>query len=287
VKTDAQAVMRSAMRAVAERLGLPFKLGLRRTEGPAPGAGTGSSIDFQDHRPYVPGDDPRHIDWHAYARSGHYTMKLYREEVRPLADLAVDTSPSMFLDNEKGRCTLELAWFCLESALRIGASVRLFSIKGSAVTTHEPRIGWNFPSESSASNSAEIPDARRIPWRAASLRVFVSDLLYPAEPSSLISLLLANRGRPIFLAPYSNSEASPNWLGNTELVDCESSDRRDLRFDANNLRAYSATYLAHFELWRLESRRHGVPLARVAAGRPLDQALSEEGIPAGAVELVS
>lgn len=278
--------MRSAMRAVAERLALPFKLGVRRTDGPVPGAGTGSSIDFQDHRPYVPGDDPRHIDWHAYARSGHYTMKLYREEVRPLADLALDISRSMFLDDEKARCTLELAWFCLESALRAGASVRLFSIDGSVVTTHTPKVGWEFPAQSASSKSANIPDVRYIPWRAASLRVFISDLLYPADPKSLMSLMLANHGRPIFLAPYSDSEARPNWLGNTELLDCESSERRDLRFDANDLRTYSATYLAHFELWRLEARRHGIPLARVAAGRALDQALSEEGIPAAAVELL-
>jgi uncharacterized protein (DUF58 family) len=273
------------MRAVAERLALPFKLGLRRTDGPVPGAGTGSSIDFQDHRPYVPGDDPRHINWHAYARTGHYTMKLYREEVRPLADLAVDVSRSMFLDENKTRCTLELAWFCLESALRAGASLRLFSIKGSAVTAHEPHIGWKFPAESSPEPSVNIPDIRHIPWRAASLRVFISDLLYPADPISLISPMLANRGRPIFLAPYSEAEANPDWLGNTELMDCEGPDRRDLRFDANDLRAYSAAYLAHFELWRLEARRHGVPLARVAASRPLLQALSEEGIPAAAVEL--
>jgi uncharacterized protein (DUF58 family) len=274
------------MRVVAERLALPFKLGLRRTDGSVPGAGTGSSIDFQDHRPYVPGDDPRHIDWHAYARSGHYTMKLYREEVRPLADLAVDTSRSMFLDDEKDRRTRELAWFCLESALRSGASVRLFSIEGSVVTSHEPQIGWKFATESRPIDSPQTPDIGCIPWRAASLRVFISDLLYPADPKSLISLMLANHGRPILIAPYCDSEANPDWLGNTELLDCESAERRDLRFDANDLRAYSATYLAHFELWRLEARRHGIPLARVAAGPPLAQALSEEGVPAAAVELV-
>ena len=50
---------------------------------PFSGSGTGSSLDFQDHRAYSPGDDPRHINWQAYARTGSYTMKLFREEVRP------------------------------------------------------------------------------------------------------------------------------------------------------------------------------------------------------------
>jgi uncharacterized protein (DUF58 family) len=274
------------MRAVAERLALPFKLGVRRSEGSVPGAGTGSSIDFQDHRPYVPGDDPRHIDWYAYARSGHYTMKLYREEVRPLADLVVDASRSMFLDEEKSRCTLELAWFCFESALRSAAAVRLFSIEGSAVVIHEAQTGWKFSADSRSGSRSDAPDLRSIPFRAASLRVLISDLLYPADPKSLLSVLLANSGRSILLAPYSDSEANPDWLGNTELLDCESAERRDFRFDERDLRTYSAAYLAHFSLWRLETRRHGIPLARVAAGRPFAEALSLEGIPAAAVELV-
>jgi uncharacterized protein (DUF58 family) len=273
------------MRVIADRLTLPFKLGLRRSNGSMPGAGTGSSIDFQDHRPYVPGDDPRHIDWQAYARSGHYTMKLYREEVRPLADIVLDASQSMFLGEEKSRRTLELAWFCLESALRSGASARLFSIDGSSVMSHEPRTGWKFAQEARSENPPSTPDLRCVPWRAASLRVFISDLLYPAEPESVMSLLLANHGRSILLVPYSEFEADPDWLGNTELLDCEGAECRDLHFDAEDLRAYSTVYCAHFDLWRLEARRHGIPFARVVADRSFTQALSEEGIPAAAVEL--
>ena len=47
----------------------------------------GSALYFQDHRAYSPGDDPRHINWQAYARTGQYTMKLYREEFRPVVHL--------------------------------------------------------------------------------------------------------------------------------------------------------------------------------------------------------
>ena len=175
------------MRGVAERLALPFKMGLRRTDGSVPGAGTGSSIDFQDHRPYVPGDDPRHIDWHAYARSGHYSMKLYREEVRPHADLVVDTSRSMFVDEEKGRCTLELGLVLsgkCPSGWGLGPTVLDRGFRG-----HHTRTASRMAilrTASATANSVSLPDVRYIPWRAASLRVFVSDLLYPAEPNSLM-----------------------------------------------------------------------------------------------------
>lgn len=271
------------MRAAAERLTLPLKLGLRRTSGNVSGSGTGSSIDFQDHRPYVPGDDPRHIDWQAYARSGHYSMKLYREEVRPLADIVLDSSPSMFLDEEKATRTMELAWFCLESALRSGAAVRLFSVQGPHVTAHEALAGWEIKSSSEAQTP---PDLQRIPWRAASLRILISDLLFPVLPDALIPIMLSGRGRAIMLVPGCLAESQPDWLGNTELLDCESPARRDLRFTSEDLANYASVYENHFNLWRQEARRHGIPFARVPAETQFTDALGLEALPAGAVELL-
>ena len=59
----------SAIRAAAG-----FRLAMPRTPiggrvGERLGSGTGSSLEFQDYRPYAPGDDLRHVDWAAYARS--------------------------------------------------------------------------------------------------------------------------------------------------------------------------------------------------------------------------
>ena len=68
------------MKAAASVARLPLRSGQwSGVAGSVLGQGTGNSIDFQDQRPYLPGDDPRHINWQAYARSGQYTMKLYRQ----------------------------------------------------------------------------------------------------------------------------------------------------------------------------------------------------------------
>jgi uncharacterized protein (DUF58 family) len=40
----------------------------------------GRGMDFDQVRPYQPGDDPRTIDWRVLARSGRPYTKLYREE---------------------------------------------------------------------------------------------------------------------------------------------------------------------------------------------------------------
>lgn len=55
----------------------------------------GQSVEFDDYRPYVPGDDLRHIDWNVYARSERFFLKLFREEEDLSLDIIIDDSPSM------------------------------------------------------------------------------------------------------------------------------------------------------------------------------------------------
>lgn len=50
----------------------------------------GSGMDYDDSRPYHPGDDPRHMNWRLSARSGDLQMKQFREERRPLACVLLD-----------------------------------------------------------------------------------------------------------------------------------------------------------------------------------------------------
>ncbi len=55
----------------------------------------GFSVEFVQHREYVPGDDIRHIDWKSYGRSERYTIKQYEQETNYLCHLLLDGSNSM------------------------------------------------------------------------------------------------------------------------------------------------------------------------------------------------
>jgi uncharacterized protein (DUF58 family) len=55
----------------------------------------GFSVEFAQHREYVPGDDIKHIDWKVYGRTGRYYLKQYEEETNLICWLVVDTSESM------------------------------------------------------------------------------------------------------------------------------------------------------------------------------------------------
>ena len=80
----------------AEALGLKARTiveGLRVGEHKSPFRGF--SVEFVQHREYVPGDDIRHIDWKSYGRSERYTIKQYEQETNFVAHILLDGSRSM------------------------------------------------------------------------------------------------------------------------------------------------------------------------------------------------
>jgi uncharacterized protein (DUF58 family) len=55
----------------------------------------GFSVEFAEHREYVPGDDIRHVDWKVWSKTDKYYLKQYEEETNLLLYLLLDTSESM------------------------------------------------------------------------------------------------------------------------------------------------------------------------------------------------
>jgi uncharacterized protein (DUF58 family) len=55
----------------------------------------GGGLEFEESRPYVPGDDVRTIDWNATARSAEPFIKRFREERNQTVLFALDVSASM------------------------------------------------------------------------------------------------------------------------------------------------------------------------------------------------
>jgi uncharacterized protein (DUF58 family) len=81
----------------------------------------GGGVEFEESRPYVPGDDVRHLDWNALARTGTPYVKRFREERDQTVLLALDVSRSMAFGSA-GRSKAALAAHA--AALLAGAAVR-------------------------------------------------------------------------------------------------------------------------------------------------------------------
>lgn len=86
----------------------------------------GSSVEFSEYREYVPGDDPRRLDWRAYARSDRFYVKEFEAETNLRLRLVVDASGSMgFASEERSR---------LDTARRIAAALAYLALaQGDAV----------------------------------------------------------------------------------------------------------------------------------------------------------
>lgn len=55
----------------------------------------GFSAEFSEYRAYAPGDDPKYLDWHVFARSDRYYIKKFEDETNLRCHLIVDASRSM------------------------------------------------------------------------------------------------------------------------------------------------------------------------------------------------
>jgi uncharacterized protein (DUF58 family) len=55
----------------------------------------GFSVEFAQHREYVPGDDPRHLDWKVFGRSDRLYLKEYELETNLRSHIILDVSESM------------------------------------------------------------------------------------------------------------------------------------------------------------------------------------------------
>jgi len=276
--------------AAAGRLRLPLRSRVWRGQaGEFNGSGTGSSLDFQDHRSYVPGDDPRHLNWQAYARTGQYTMKLYREEVRPVVDLVFDASESMFFDPDKASRSAELFYFIVETVRGNGACVSIHIIRGNASLRVDPASilthRWLEAARAMpVTDTASAPDLSRVALRANAVRVFVSDLLFNGDPDPLLRTLGQRHGSTLIFSPFLQSEAKPAWSGNYEFVDAEQQSKHQHRIEPAVLERYLTAYTRHFALWKQSAQRHQAAFARIPAEVDLATALFTCAVTAGALE---
>lgn len=55
----------------------------------------GFSVEFAEHRQYMPGDEIKHIDWKIYGKTDRYYIKQYEEETNLKAYIVLDASRSM------------------------------------------------------------------------------------------------------------------------------------------------------------------------------------------------
>lgn len=103
----------------------------------------GRSLDFDDLREYVPGDEVDDIDWKATARTGSPLVKRYKQTRRQDVIFAVDTGRGMAAASEGGSAKRDVAVLIAGAlgylSLRHGDAVGLVTRAGGKVKHRPPR----------------------------------------------------------------------------------------------------------------------------------------------------
>lgn len=90
----------------------------------------GRGMEFDESRPYEPGDDVRNIDWRVTARTGKTHTKMFREERERPVFISVDSRASMFFATQgrfksviAAELTSLLAWTAHQQGDRVGGEI--------------------------------------------------------------------------------------------------------------------------------------------------------------------
>ncbi len=107
---------------------------------------SGFAVEFAGHREYVPGDDPKHIDWRVYFTRDKYFVKQYEMETNFVCHLVLDVSASMRYGEGREQKLL----YAAQMATTLGYSIIRQSDKVSLATFDERVRGFVPPSNSMA-----------------------------------------------------------------------------------------------------------------------------------------
>lgn len=104
----------------------------------------GAGMEFEESRPYVAGDDLRHVDWSATARTGEPWLKRFREERDQILLLLLDVSASMAFGSagrSKAEHAAHAAALLAAAATGAGDRVGLVAFAERVVCEQGPRRG--------------------------------------------------------------------------------------------------------------------------------------------------
>ena len=218
----------------------------------------GFSVEFAEHRQYVPGDDLRNLDWKVLARKDRLYIRQYEEETNLRATILVDCSGSMNYAGEEasvfdGR---RLTKFDYARYLAAGLSYMLAGQQDAVgLVLFDDKIRRYLPAKSQASQVRRILEfmdeaecggdtapapvfdeiAERIPARG--LVVIISDLFDPDTDALLKALHHFNyrKHEIVVLHTMADEELHFNFDGHVHFKDLESPSQ--LMFDAKAIRA--------------------------------------------------
>jgi uncharacterized protein (DUF58 family) len=249
----------------------------------------GFSVEFSEHRKYVPGDDLKDLDWNVFAKTDRYYVKKFHAETNVTGYLVMDLSASMAYTYRQELTKFEYG-ICLAAAL---GYLMIHQQDPVGLITFDTKIQAALPPKSKRTQLATIlgvlaslkPSGQTdvagclhqlaAMIRHKSLIMLFSDLL--TDPKPVLDSLhhLRHRGNEIILFHIlDEAEAHFPFEGIIEFEDVEAPQK--LTIDARHMRGDYLQSLADFQnYYREECHKANIDYVQMDTSVSFDKALLE------------
>ncbi|MEZ6189150.1 MAG: DUF58 domain-containing protein [Planctomycetota bacterium] len=235
----------------------------------------GGAVEFADYRAYAPGDDPRQIDWYAYARFEELYLKLFMAEQDLQVHLVCDHSASMRTGTPPKlgfawHVLLALAYVGLAAGDRVrlelfaeaGALARLGPLQGRRGLARLLGFLKAQPEPSAGTDLARAVRGFLARRPAPGVVVVFSDFLDPLGFKEPLERLRYSGFEPHVIHVVAPDEVEPQLGPDVDLVDVETGVVHTLPLDRASLAAYKARFAEFCAELEALCVRHQIGYAR-------------------------
>ena len=230
----------------------------------------GQSVEFADHRNYVPGDDFRYLDWNLYGRLDRLFLKLYEEERELPVRIFLDASESMTFGEPRKfdfarQVAAAIGYVALcgfdrvsvvpfpnaERGTQSGQTGALTSeelaARGALRSVRGKKSSMQFfqnLNALTAAGGADLNEALRrgaLEARHTGLAIVLSDFLDPAGYESGLTALVGRGFQVNAVQILASEELAPTTFGDLRLVDSESGGLQEVTFGRYRMKSYQQT----------------------------------------------
>lgn len=249
----------------------------------------GFSVEFAEHRQYMPGDEIKHIDWKIFGKTDRYYIKQFEEETNLKAYILLDASKSMAFSSGGRISKLEYASYITAALAQLMVQQRDavgFTIYDEAIRLHMPphatksylkeilrQLEILTPGNKTATAASLHVIAERIKRRG--LVIILSDFF--DNPTDVIAALRHFRHKKnevIVMQILDPLERSFAFGRDAIFKDLETSEEMTTQ-PWHIQKAYQAEMKKFIDTYKKECREHNIDYVLLDTTTPFDVALFE------------
>lgn len=249
----------------------------------------GFSVEFAEHRQYMPGDEIKHLDWKIYGKTDRYYVKQFEEETNLKAYIILDSSRSMSYASNGRMTKLEYASYITAALAQLMVQQR----DAVGFTIYDERVRLYMPPHATktylkeilrqlesltGSNKTSTADslhtiAERIKRRG--LVIILSDLFdKPDEVMAALRHFRHKKNEVIVMQILDPMERSFAFGRDAVFKDLETSEEMTTQ-PWHIQKAYQQEMKKFLDTYKKECREHNIDYVLLDTSTPFDTALFE------------